>query len=92
MLRAALPDDIWDNPQRWDIWRQLLPHVRAATAASRDTDTVRADVAWLLDRMVTYLQTTGNHRTALPLTVYLVLAGAIGARHRSHAPQRRPSR
>jgi tetratricopeptide (TPR) repeat protein len=85
MLRAALPDDIWDNPQRWDIWRQLLPHVRAATDASRDTDTVRADVAWLLDRMATYLQTTGNPRTALPLFRRALEAGRsqFGYDHRA---------
>ena len=67
LLRAALPDDVWDNPSRWDIWRRLLPHVRAATAAGRDTHTAREHVAWLLDRMATYLHTTGDPRAALPV-------------------------
>ena len=67
LLRRSLPADVWDNPLRWEIWRQLLPHVRAVTDINRDTDTVREDVAWLQDRMATYLQTTGNPRAALPL-------------------------
>jgi hypothetical protein len=25
LLRAAVPDDPWDNPPAWPVWRQLLP-------------------------------------------------------------------
>ena len=67
LLRAALPADVWDNPARWETWQQLLPHVRAATAVERDCPTAHDDVAWLLDRMATYMQTTGNPRAALSL-------------------------
>jgi DNA-binding SARP family transcriptional activator len=31
LLRAAVPDDPWDNPPAWPAWRQLLPHALVAT-------------------------------------------------------------
>jgi tetratricopeptide (TPR) repeat protein len=66
LLRTALPEDVWNNPASWDTWAQLLPHVSAVTEAGRPVSDV-ADVAWLLDRMATYLQTTGDPRAARPL-------------------------
>ena len=31
LLRTAVPAKPWDNPPTWSDWRQLLPHVLAAT-------------------------------------------------------------
>jgi tetratricopeptide (TPR) repeat protein len=67
LLRASLPFDMWDNPGRWEQWRQLLSHVRAATDERRATLRAAEDLVWLLDRMATYLQTTGNPLGALPI-------------------------
>jgi Domain of unknown function (DUF4062)/NB-ARC domain len=39
LLRATVPaDDPWDNPPTWPLWRQLLPHVLAATDARHILD------------------------------------------------------
>ncbi|HEY0816070.1 MAG TPA: FxSxx-COOH system tetratricopeptide repeat protein [Pseudonocardia sp.] len=67
LLRHALPFDIWENPAEWEPWRRLLPHVRAVTEQGRLLDQVTEDAAWLIDRMATYLQTTGQPREAEPL-------------------------
>ncbi|MDQ3151696.1 MAG: FxSxx-COOH system tetratricopeptide repeat protein [Actinomycetota bacterium] len=67
LLRVAVPDDPWNNPQVWPAWRQLLPHVLIATDPHRTLDTVEQDVAWLLDRTATYLQTRGEPAPAWPL-------------------------
>jgi tetratricopeptide (TPR) repeat protein len=70
LLRADLPGEIVGRPEHWPRWRQLLPHVLAATATGvggqpspEDTD----DTAWLLDRAATYLQTHGQPAQAKPL-------------------------
>ena len=68
LLRAAVPaDDPGDNPQAWPAWRQLLPHVLIATDPHRTLTGVEQDVAWLLDRAATYLQTRGEAGPARPL-------------------------
>jgi tetratricopeptide (TPR) repeat protein len=67
VLRHALPGDIWSNPPRWGPWRELLPHVLAATASDRPLGDVIEESAWLLDRAATYLHARGEPRTALPL-------------------------
>jgi tetratricopeptide (TPR) repeat protein len=67
LLRAAVPDDPEDNPPAWPAWRQLLPHVLAATDPHRNLTTVEDDVAWLLDRTATYLYTRGEPGPARPL-------------------------
>jgi hypothetical protein len=67
LLRAAAPDDPWDNPPTWPAWRQLLPHVLVATDPHRNLDQVGQDVAWLLDRAAEYLQTRGEPASARPL-------------------------
>jgi tetratricopeptide (TPR) repeat protein len=68
LLRAAVPsDDPWVNPPVWPAWRQLLPHVLVATDAHRPLTEVEQDVAWLLDRAATYLQTRGEAGPARPL-------------------------
>jgi hypothetical protein len=65
LLRAAVPADPWNNPQAWPAWRTLLPHVLAATDPSAEQDPASSqDLAWLLDRAATYLQTRGEPRTA----------------------------
>ncbi|MDQ3764743.1 MAG: tetratricopeptide repeat protein [Actinomycetota bacterium] len=61
LLRAAAPEDRpWDNPPTWPAWRQLLPHVLAATDPDRTLEGVEQEVAWLLDRTASYLQTRGE--------------------------------
>jgi len=67
LLRAALPDDPWDNPPAWPAWRQLLPHVLVATDSRRNINGVEEDVAWLLDRAASYLHTRGEPAPARPL-------------------------
>ncbi len=65
LLRSAVPADPWNNPATWPTWRVLLPHVLAATDASSHIDPASSgDVAWLLDRAATYLQTRGEPRPA----------------------------
>ncbi len=68
LLRAAVPDDPWDNPAAWPIWRQLLPHVLVAADPHRALTGVEQDVAWLLDRAATYLLTRGEPTPARPLS------------------------
>ncbi len=67
LLRAAVPDDPWDNPPAWPVWRQLLPHVLVATDPHRILAGVEEDVDWLLHRAATYLHTRGEPATARPL-------------------------
>ncbi len=66
VLRAAVPGDPWNQPDRWPAWQALLPHILHATDASRALTPVDDDVDWLLDHVATYLQTRGEPRTALP--------------------------
>jgi tetratricopeptide (TPR) repeat protein len=68
LLRAAVPaDDPLYNPQSWPTWRQLLPHVLAATNPHRTLTAVEEDVAWLLNRAASYLQIRGEATLARPL-------------------------
>ncbi|MBV9162892.1 MAG: tetratricopeptide repeat protein [Pseudonocardiales bacterium] len=61
LLRGAVPaEDPQENPPVWLVWRQLLPHVLVATDSHRTLTGVEEDVAWLLDRAATYLQTRGE--------------------------------
>ncbi len=66
LLRTAVPDDPWGNPPTWPTWRQLLPHVLAATDTSHALDP-GDDVAWLLDRAGLYLVTRGEPAPARSL-------------------------
>ncbi|HEX4103663.1 MAG TPA: FxSxx-COOH system tetratricopeptide repeat protein [Pseudonocardiaceae bacterium] len=66
LLRAAVPADPWNNPLAWPAWRQLLPHVLAATDPHRIVDTAE-DLAWLLDCAAEYLHTRGEPASARPL-------------------------
>jgi hypothetical protein len=69
LLRAAIPtDDPSDHPPAWPAWRQLLAHVLVATDPHHDLTGVEHDVAWLLNRAATYLQTRGEARPAQPLS------------------------
>ncbi len=67
LLRAAVPDDLWDNPPAWLVWRQLLPHVLVATEPDRTLAGVEQDVAWLLDRAAMYLRNHGGAGSARQL-------------------------
>jgi hypothetical protein len=67
LLAAAVPGDPWDNPSTWPTWRQLLPHVLAATDPERNLAEVEDDLAWLLDRAGLYLHTRGEPVLARPL-------------------------
>ncbi|MGH4006575.1 MAG: FxSxx-COOH system tetratricopeptide repeat protein, partial [Pseudonocardiaceae bacterium] len=67
LLRAADPPNPWNNLGTWPEWRRLLPHALTATDASRALDDAADDVAWLLDRAATYLQTRGEPAASLPL-------------------------
>jgi tetratricopeptide (TPR) repeat protein len=67
LLRAAVPDDPWDNPTTWPAWRQLLPHVLVAIDPHRNLTTAEQDVAWLFDRAASYLQIRGEPGPARPL-------------------------
>jgi hypothetical protein len=60
LLRAAVPDDPWDNPPAWPAWRQLLPHVLVATDPHRTITDAEEEVAWLLHRAATYMQSRGE--------------------------------
>jgi hypothetical protein len=74
LLAAAIPGDPGDNPSTWPTWRQLLPHVLAATDAGRRLAGAEDDISWLLDRAGLYLQTRGESGLAKPLherAVYL---------------------
>nr|WP_225958012.1 FxSxx-COOH system tetratricopeptide repeat protein [Amycolatopsis lexingtonensis] len=67
LLHAGLPDDPWSNPPSWPRWRELLPHLLFVCDPQRAWQPVAEDVAELLDRTATYLQTRGDLRAALPL-------------------------
>jgi hypothetical protein len=64
LLRAVLPDEPSREPATWPAWRQLLPHVLAATNPTRPLDPVAADVGWLLSRAAGFLQARGLSRPA----------------------------
>ncbi|OLT07311.1 hypothetical protein BJF90_14380 [Pseudonocardia sp. CNS-004] len=67
LLHAALPEDVWDNPDTWGPWEPLLPHVLTATDAGRPLHGSPAESGWLLDRAASYLQTRGQPGAAHPL-------------------------
>ena len=68
LLRAAVPaDDPWFNPPTWSLWRELLPHVLAATDARHSLGPTGDDVAWLLDHAGSYVLTRGEPASARPL-------------------------
>jgi tetratricopeptide (TPR) repeat protein len=67
LLRAAVPEEPWQNPAAWPAWRQLLPHVLTTTSPHRTLTGVERDVAWLLHRAAEYLDTRGEYATARPL-------------------------
>ncbi len=67
LLRAAVPDDLRDNPLAWPAWHQLLPHILVATDPHRTLTGVEQNVAWLLDRAAQYLQIRGEVAAARPL-------------------------
>ncbi len=83
LLRAAVPPNPWNNFGTWPQWRRLLPHVLTATDASRALEHAGDDVAWLLNKAATYLQTRGEPAASLPLfeRALELRCGALGAEH-----------
>jgi Tetratricopeptide repeat len=67
LLRATVPADPWLNPPTWPLWRELLPHVLAATEARHTLDPTGDDVGWLLDCAGSYVLTRGEPASARPL-------------------------
>ena len=67
LLRAAVPAAPWYNPPTWPLWRELLPHVLAATDARHTLDPIGDDVAWLLDHAGSYVLARGEPASARPL-------------------------
>ncbi len=68
LLRGAVPsEDPWDNLPIWPLWRELLPHVLAATDARHILDPTGDDIAWLLNYAGTYVLTRGEPASARPL-------------------------
>ena len=83
LLATALPGDVWSNPLVWPTWRQLLPHVLAATDSTRHLNPVLTEVSWLLDRAATYMQTRGEPRAAQPIfqRVFTLRLDTLGEDH-----------
>ncbi len=67
LLRAGMPDNPWVNPPSWPRWRELLPHLLVVCDPHRAWQPAAEEVAYLLDRTASYLQTRGDPRAALPL-------------------------
>ncbi|MGH3800707.1 MAG: FxSxx-COOH system tetratricopeptide repeat protein, partial [Pseudonocardiaceae bacterium] len=67
LLRAAVPPNPRMNPATWPEWRQLLPHVLAATDPHRNLDQANEDVARLLNQAGNYLHRRGEPVVALPM-------------------------
>ncbi|WP_410673720.1 FxSxx-COOH system tetratricopeptide repeat protein [Amycolatopsis sp. cmx-4-68] len=67
LLVDAVPGTPCSYPADWSVWRQLLPHVLAATDRSRSVGCVTEEVVWLLDRAAAYLHARGESRPARPL-------------------------
>jgi Tfp pilus assembly protein PilF len=82
LLRADLPEEISTAPQNWPRWRQLLPHVLAATAYHDDTTpTASSATSWLLERAATYQHTHAQPATARPL-----MERALSIRETTYGP------
>jgi len=67
LLRGTVPAEPWNNPSTWSGWRDLLPHVLAATGPSRTLGPAGEYVTWLLNTAGTYLHARGDPGPARPL-------------------------
>ena len=67
LVRAAVPEQPWNNLAVWPRWQQLLPHVLAVVDPARPVDPKSWELAWLLDRAAEYRSARGEPRDALPL-------------------------
>jgi Tetratricopeptide repeat len=79
LLRVAVPADPRNNPPTWSAWRQLLPHVLAATDS--DHGSAGVDVAWLLHRAATYLHTRGEQARSLVERAFELYQRLLGDDH-----------
>ena len=68
LLRAAVPEDPWDNPPAWPVWRQLLPHVLVAT----DPHRTLAEVKYRGQRAAPPRHAGGQHLHQVAATARLV--------------------
>jgi hypothetical protein len=80
LLRAALPEDVWNNPPTWPLWQQLLPHVLAAVDPDRPLEDVPDELSWLIDRAAAYRAARGELRDALILArrAFALYQGRMG--------------
>ncbi|MCR6481790.1 FxSxx-COOH system tetratricopeptide repeat protein [Amycolatopsis sp. OK19-0408] len=67
-MNAGRPEDPWNNPPSWPLWRSLLPHFLAVTDASRDVQAATGTVVEILDCTSSYFRSRGDCRSALPLS------------------------
>ncbi|GAA0927408.1 FxSxx-COOH system tetratricopeptide repeat protein [Virgisporangium aurantiacum] len=83
LLYDAAPANPWGDAAVWPTWRQLLPHVRAATDPERQLDAVLEEVSWLLGTAATYLQSQGQPRAGLALSQrsHAICRARLGADH-----------
>ena len=65
LLDESAPADVRVNPSVWPIWRQLLPHVLAATGGDVALNLAPAPATRLLDGAATYLLIRGEPQAAL---------------------------
>ena len=66
LLRGTVPAEPWNNPSTWSGWRDLLPHVLAATGPSRTLGPAGEYVTWLLNTAGTYLHARGDPDPPVP--------------------------
>jgi len=66
LLRAAVPTDPRE-PASWPAWRELMPHVLAATDPGRPLDDVAVEVGWLLHQAAVFLRARGEQESARAL-------------------------
>ena len=65
LLNETAPGNVRIDSGGWPLWRQLLPHVLAATGRDAALDAAPADATRLLDRAATYLLARGEPQAAM---------------------------
>ncbi|MBL7499375.1 tetratricopeptide repeat protein [Frankia sp. CNm7] len=67
LLRADLPGDVWDTPETWPRWQELLSCVLAATTHITPDAAATTVTASLLSDAATYVRRQGRHLEGLAL-------------------------